>query len=66
MVFRSSVPAGGLFALIDHKGNFLYIGSQTAHGIEAYTYDQNNGQPTLITNSPFSTGTAPGKMVIAD
>lgn len=61
-----SVPAGGLFALIDHKGNFLYIGSQSAHGIAAYTYDQNNGQPTLITNSPFSTGTAPGKMVIAD
>lgn len=61
-----SVPAGGLFALIDHKGNFFYIGSQSAHGVAAYTYDQNNGQPTLIINSPFSTGTAPGKMVIAD
>ena len=61
-----SVPAGGLFALIDHSGNFFYIGSQSAHGIAAYTFDQNSGQPTLITNSPFSTGTPPGKMVIAD
>jgi len=61
-----SVPAGGLFVLIDVRGNFLYIGSQSAKGVAGYTYDQNNGQPTLITNSPFSTGTAPGKMVIAN
>lgn len=61
-----SVPAGSLFALIDVRGGFLYIGSQSAHGVAGYTYDQNNGQPTLITNSPFSTGTAPGKMVIAN
>jgi 6-phosphogluconolactonase len=60
-----SVAAGNLFAFIDATGPFLYIGSQSANGIEAYTYDPNNGQPTLIANSPFSTGIAPGKMVIA-
>lgn len=60
-----SVAAGNLFALIDTTGTFFYIGSQSANGIEAYTYNQNNGQPTLIANSPFSTGIAPGKMVIA-
>jgi 6-phosphogluconolactonase (cycloisomerase 2 family) len=59
-----SVAAGGLFALIDTAGHFLYIGSQAAHGIEAYTYNQNNGQPTTVLNSPFSTTTPPGKMVI--
>lgn len=58
-----SVAAGTLFALIDTTGNFFYIGSQSANGIEAYTYNQ-NGVPALINNSPFSTGTAPGKMVI--
>jgi 6-phosphogluconolactonase len=61
-----SVAAGGLFTIIDPTGPFLYIGSQSAHGVAAYTYDQNSGQPTLVTNSPFSTGTAPGKMILAD
>ena len=61
-----SVVAGGLFALIDTKGSFLFIGDQNANGISAYTYDQNSGQPTVILNSPFSTGTAPGQMVFAD
>ncbi|MGB9198261.1 MAG: beta-propeller fold lactonase family protein [Terriglobales bacterium] len=59
-----SVASGNLFALIDPLGGFFYIGSPT--GIQGYTYDQNNGQPTVITNSPFSTnGTTPGKMVIS-
>lgn len=59
-----SVASGNLFALIDASGGFFYIGSST--GIQAYTYDQNNGQPTVINNSPFSTGgTPPGKMVIS-
>src|ERR1019366_2092547 len=60
-----SVAGGGLFVLVDSIGSFLYIGSQSANGIEAYIYDQNNGQPTTVLNSPFSTFTAPGKMVIA-
>ena len=60
-----SVAAGTLFALIDTTGHFFYIGSQSANGIEAYTYDQNTCQPTVVANSPFSTGIAPGQMVIA-
>jgi len=59
-----SVPAGGLFALIDSLGNYLYIGSAASTGITAYTYDQNTAQPTAITGSPFSTGVSPGKMVV--
>jgi hypothetical protein len=59
-----SVQSGNLFALIDSTGGFLYIGSST--GIQGYTYDQNTGQPTIVTDSPFSTnGTSPGKMVIS-
>ena len=61
-----SLAAGGLFALIDLSGNFLYIGSQTGNGIEGYTYNPSTGAPTVITGSPFSTGTAPGKMVLSE
>jgi 6-phosphogluconolactonase (cycloisomerase 2 family) len=61
-----SVAGGGLFVLIDNLGHFLYIGSQSANGIAAYTYNQNNGQPSTVLNSPFFTFTAPGKMVIAE
>ncbi len=60
-----SVAGGGLFALIDPLGDFLYIGSQATGGIEAYTYDSATGVPTLISGSPFLTG-APGKMVISE
>jgi 6-phosphogluconolactonase len=61
-----SLAAGGLFALIDPSGNFFYIGSQTGNGIEAYTYNPTTGVPIAITGSPFSTGTAPGKMVLSE
>ncbi len=58
-----SVAAGGLFSFIDNTGDFFYIGSPS--GIEGYTYDQNTGQPTVITGSPYPTnGTPPGKMVV--
>jgi 6-phosphogluconolactonase (cycloisomerase 2 family) len=58
-----SVASGGLFALLDNSGSFLYIGSPT--GIQGYTTDQNTGQPVVITGSPYSTnGTSPGKMVV--
>jgi 6-phosphogluconolactonase len=60
-----SVASGGLFVLTDNIGSFLYIGSQSASGIEAYTYNSNTGQPSTVLNSPFSTFTPPGKMVIA-
>ena len=58
-----SLAAGGLFALFDPTGNFLYVGSNT--GINAYSYNQSTGAPTAVVGSPFATGTAPGKMVIA-
>ena len=61
-----SLTAGGLFALIDPSGNYLYIGSQDANGIAGYTYDPSTGAPTAITGSPFSAGTAPGKMVLSE
>ena len=47
-------------------GHFFYIGSQAGNGIEGYTYDSSNGTPTLMTGSPFTTGTAPGKMVLSE
>jgi 6-phosphogluconolactonase len=61
-----SVTAGNLFALIDTKGNYLYIGSQTSKGIAGYTFDPNVGTPNALINSPFSTVVAPGKMVVVD
>lgn len=61
-----SVTAGGLFALIDHSGNYFYIGSEAGPGVVGYTYSPNTGVPTAITGSPFATGSEPGKMVIAD
>ena len=61
-----SLAAGGLFALIDPSGNYLYIGSQDANGIAGYTYDPSTGAPTAITGSPFSTRSAPGKMVFSE
>jgi 6-phosphogluconolactonase len=61
-----SLTAGGLFALIDPSGNYLYIGSQDANGTAGYTYDPSTGAPTAIAGSPFSTGAAPGKMVLSE
>jgi 6-phosphogluconolactonase (cycloisomerase 2 family) len=59
------LAGGGLFALIDPLGNFLYIGSQSAGGIQGYTYDSSTGTPTIISGSPFTTG-PPGKMVLSE
>jgi len=61
-----SLTAGGLFALFDPSGNYLYIGSQDANGIAGYTYDPSTGAPTAIAGSPFSTVAAPGKMVLSE
>ncbi len=61
-----SLAGGALFALFDPLGNFFYIGSQAGNAIEGYTYDSSTGALTAITNSPFSTGTAPGKMVFSE
>ncbi|MGD1215433.1 MAG: beta-propeller fold lactonase family protein [Terriglobales bacterium] len=61
-----SVAAGGLFALFDPSGNYFYIGSPSGNGIEGYTYNPSTGALTVITGSPFSTGTAPWKMVFSE
>jgi 6-phosphogluconolactonase len=61
-----SLASGGQFALFDSTGNFLYIGTESGAGIEGYTYDPATGTPTAIAGSPFSTGTAPGQIVISD
>ncbi|MGA2966943.1 MAG: beta-propeller fold lactonase family protein [Terriglobales bacterium] len=56
-----SVAAGGLFALFDPNGNYFYLGSQSAKGIEGYSYNAATGVLTAISGSPFSTaGAAPG------
>ena len=60
-----SLSAGGLFALFDPTGNYFYIGTQVGKGIAGYTYNPSTGLPTVIAGSPFSTGTAPGKMVLS-
>lgn len=65
-----SLTAGELFALIDPSGNFFYVGSSAGTGIDGYTYNPSTGAPTVITGSPFSTGTPkptpPGKMVLSE
>ena len=60
-----SLSAGGLFALFDPSGNFFFIGTQVGNGIAGYTYNPSTGLPTVIAGSPFSTGAAPGKMVLS-
>ncbi len=63
---RSALAAGGQFALFDTTGNFFYIGSESGAAIEGYTYNPSTGVPAVISGSPFSTGTAPGEMVISE
>ncbi|MFZ0687024.1 MAG: beta-propeller fold lactonase family protein [Terriglobales bacterium] len=58
-----SVAAGGLFALFDPSGKYLYIGSNK--GLAGYTYDPSSGAPTIVTGSPFSTTVSPGGMIFA-
>ncbi|MFY9845462.1 MAG: beta-propeller fold lactonase family protein [Terriglobales bacterium] len=60
-----SVASGGQFALFDPTGNFLYIGTQSGHGLLAYTYNSSTGALVAVTGSPFSTGAAPANMVIS-
>jgi 6-phosphogluconolactonase len=61
-----SLSAGGLFAVVDPVGNFLYTGSQSGNGLSGYTYDLSTGAPTIIGGAPFSTGSAPGAMVFLE
>jgi 6-phosphogluconolactonase len=61
-----SLTAGGLFALIDPTGNYLYVGSATGNGVSGFTYNPSTGVPTAISGSPFTTGVPPGKIVLSD
>lgn len=58
-----SVDAGGLFALFDPSGDYLYIGSNTA--INGYTYSTSSGDVTATTGKAFTTEVSPGKMVFS-
>jgi 6-phosphogluconolactonase (cycloisomerase 2 family) len=58
-----SLAAGGLFALFDPSGNYLYIGSNT--GINGYTYSASSGDVSVTTGKAFTTGVSPGKMVFS-
>ena len=58
------LSAGGLFLLMEPNGGFFYVGSQSGANIAAFQYSSGNALPTVVTGSPFSTGSAPGKMVI--
>jgi 6-phosphogluconolactonase (cycloisomerase 2 family) len=60
-----SLSAGTLFALFDPTGNYFYIGTQVGNGIAGYTYNSSTGAPTAIAGSPFSTRSAPGRMVLS-
>jgi 6-phosphogluconolactonase (cycloisomerase 2 family) len=59
-----SLTAGTLFLIMEPRGKFFYIGSQSGHNIAAYSYDSSTGKPTAITGSPFSTGSTPGRLLI--
>jgi 6-phosphogluconolactonase len=59
-----SLSAGTLFLIMEPTGKFFYIGDQTGSNIAGYSYDPSTGVPTAISGSPFSTGTAPGGMLI--
>jgi 6-phosphogluconolactonase len=59
-----SLSAGELFLVMEPTGSFFYIGNGDGSNIAAYKYDSGTGAPTAVTGSPFSTGSAPGKMVI--
>ncbi len=57
------LSGGGLFLLMEPRGNFFYVANQTATTIAGYQYNSGSGTPGAITGSPFTTGT-PGQMVI--
>ncbi len=58
------LAGGGLFVRMEPRGNYFYVGSQSATNIAGYQYNSTSGTPTTILDSPFSVGSNPGKMVI--
>ncbi|MBZ5657479.1 MAG: lactonase family protein [Acidobacteriia bacterium] len=61
------LSAGGLFLVMEPDGGFFYVGNSQsgANNIAAFQYSSGNAAPTTVTGSPFSIGSAPGKMVIS-
>ena len=59
------LSAGSLFLIMEPSGSFFYIGNQSASNIAGFQYSSGNATPTAVTNSPFSIGSPPGKMVIS-
>ena len=57
------LSGGGLFLLMEPRGNFFYVANQSSTTIAGYQYNSGSGIPSAITGSPFTTGT-PGQMVI--
>ncbi len=57
------LSGGGLFLLMEPRGNFFYVANQSATTIAGYQYNSGSGTPSAITGSPFTTGT-PGQMAI--
>lgn len=57
------LSGGGLFLLMEPRGNFFYVANQSTTTIAGYQYNSGSGTPSAITGSPFTTGT-PGQMVI--
>ncbi len=60
------LSGGGLFLLMEPRGNFFYVANQSTTAIAGFQYNSTSGTnhtPVAITGSPFSTGT-PGQMVI--
>jgi 6-phosphogluconolactonase len=61
-----SLASGGQFAMFDTSGSFFYVGTESGAAIEGYTYNPSTGVPSTISGSPFSTGTAPGQMILSE
>jgi 6-phosphogluconolactonase (cycloisomerase 2 family) len=59
------LSGGGLFLVMEPRGNYFYVANQTTTNIAGYKYNSGTGSgtPAAITDSPFTTGT-PGEMVI--
>jgi len=70
-VTQTSLSSNPVWTLTSNNGKFLYVLNQgnlanpllTASNITAYTLDPSTGQLTLITDSPYSSGSGPVCMV---
>ena len=58
------LAAGSLFLVMEPKGNYFYVGNQSATKIAGYQYNSGSATPVAIANSPFAVGSTPGRMVI--